>query len=63
MVVNRIRQANQDLLVRIAGQNSARVLQQTITQGAFPMINVCNDAKVSISLDRYGCNPSFKLRD
>lgn len=51
----------QYLLVAIARCNGTRVLQEPVAEGALAMINVCHDAEVSVSVDRYGRNARFEL--
>lgn len=38
----------ENLLVGIAGRYGARQFEQAVTQCAFPMVDVCNDAKVPV---------------
>lgn len=56
------KRAHQNLLIAIARRDCARVLQQAITQCAFPMVNVRHNAEVSISLNRDGGDASLELR-
>lgn len=51
----------EDLLVRIAGRDGARQLQQPVTQRALAMVDVRNDTKVAVSFDGDGSDPGFEL--
>ncbi|KAI6767776.1 hypothetical protein HG530_005785 [Fusarium avenaceum] len=51
----------ENLLIRIASRYRARIFQQSIAQGAFPMVDMRHDTKVAVSLDRNRGNSSLKL--